>query len=316
MLLEMLEYRRPEGSTTQKEFCDRFLLPIMGHPDEFGNYIKEVGDEPTTAFMAHHDTVHKEEGIQRVLVNDFGLVYTEDSNCLGADCTTGVWLVLEMLKANIPGVYVVHAGEEIGCVGSRGLVKSNPKWLSRISAAISFDRFGTESVITHQMGYRTASDEFAWSLANALPDISRLEPDSGGSYTDSNEYSEIVPECTNLSVGYYDQHKPKETQDLRFAYSLRRALLDADWSTLTIKRDPSVIEMEDYRDYWPNWVARKGDFAPMTEKEELAELIGEHPTEIAEYLMQCGFSLLDIQSELGIVPDYFGEDDWRSQLDY
>jgi hypothetical protein len=68
------------------------------------------------------------------------------------------------------------------------------------------------------------------------------EPDSTGSYTDSNEYSYKVKECTNLSVGYYSQHSRAETQDLFYANNLLNALLTADWDSLVFARDPSVIE--------------------------------------------------------------------------
>ena len=92
-------------------------------------------------------------------------------------------------------MYVVHAAEESGCIGSGALVKSNPYWLTHIDAVISFDRYGDNSVITHQMGRRTASDDFARSFADAL-DLPQLVADTGGSYTDSNEYADKVPECT------------------------------------------------------------------------------------------------------------------------
>lgn len=244
LLLDMLKYRRPEGSASQTIFCLKFLEPVMGKPDAHGNYILVVGDNPDIAFMAHHDTVHTVGGLQKLQVKDD--IIRSNADCLGADCTTGVWLILEMIKAQVPGVYVVHAAEEIGCKGSSALVNDAPPWLDNIKAAISFDRYGTRSIITHQMGMRTASDDFSVSLAEALG--MDMVADPNGSYTDSNEYASIVPECTNISVGYYDQHSSKETQDLNFAYELRDALISADFSALVISRDPSVREYDD--DYW------------------------------------------------------------------
>ena len=49
-LVEMLRYKRPEGSDTQKAFCKRFLEPTFGKPDQFGNYIKIIGDKPNVCF--------------------------------------------------------------------------------------------------------------------------------------------------------------------------------------------------------------------------------------------------------------------------
>jgi hypothetical protein len=138
--IEMLRYKRPEGSDTQKQFCERFLEPIFGKPDAHGNYVKILGDKPQVSFMSHHDTVHKDCGMQEVWVADD--VVMSNSNCLGADCTTGVYIMLCMIEMNVPGVYVIHAGEEIGCVGSRALVESNPDWFDHVKYAISFDRRG------------------------------------------------------------------------------------------------------------------------------------------------------------------------------
>jgi hypothetical protein len=240
-LISLLEWKRPEGSDTQAWWCKHYLEPVMGKPDVDGNYIKIVYDPLNTAiypknvFTAHHDTVHYTEGSQVVLRNG-DEVYTPNSDCLGADCTTGCWLILGMIEAKVPGIYVIHAGEEIGCVGSSALVKRHPDWLSDAKAVISFDRKGTNSIITHQMGARTCSDDFAKSLSAAL-NMTQLKPDSTGSYTDSNEYRYTVDECTNVSVGYYGQHTKLETQNVFFAYQLLDALIKADWSKLVYVRD-------------------------------------------------------------------------------
>lgn len=245
----MLKYRRQQFSDSQKEFCVRFLHPVFGKPDKAGNYVKIIGDKPKVCFASHHDTVHREEGMQKIeIVNDvISLAPNSGSSCLGADCTTGIWLQLEMIEAGIEGVYVCHASEEIGCVGSKAMVDSNPKWLRHVEAVISFDRKGDSEIITHQMGFRTASDAFAHSLADALG--LPLEPSPNGSYTDSNEYRSKVKECTNLAVGYYAQHTKNETQDLRYLMDLRDALLTADFSNLVFERDPKAIEY-DYDDDW------------------------------------------------------------------
>ena len=246
-LVEMLRYMRPQYCETQELFCERFLEPIFGLPDRHGNYTHIVfGDDgkyPNICFTAHHDTVHKIGGMQNVLVID-DVVSVADrtvSSCLGADCTTGIWLMLNMIEAGVVGTYVVHDSEEIGCKGSSALVKDNPFWLESLDAVISFDRFGDKSIITHQSGRRTASEAFADSFALAVG-MPQLQPDDGGSYTDSNEYINVVSECTNISVGYYNQHSSNETQDLRYANALCASLISADWSLLVFKRDKTIIE--------------------------------------------------------------------------
>ena len=69
-IIEMLRYMRPEGTVTQRQFCKRFLEPVFGLPDEHGNYILHIGDQPKICFTAHHDTVHKQEGMQKLIVSN------------------------------------------------------------------------------------------------------------------------------------------------------------------------------------------------------------------------------------------------------
>ena len=297
--VEMVKYMRPQGAETQSAFCNRYLLPVFGKPDVNGNYIKIIGHKPKICFAAHHDTVHKNGGMQKVMVrNDIvRLPENSPSNCLGADCTSGVYLILEMIKAKIPGVYVVHSAEEIGCVGSRALVNSDPDWLHTIDAVISFDRKGQESIITHQMGMRTCSDDFAISLDQILG--LNMRPDDTGSYTDSNEYASYVPECTNLSVGYLAQHTARETQDLYFLDMLRDALIAADWSKLVIKRDPHDTE---YLSYANSAFGYYSGNEPMSEDniDDLYDVIRDNPRAIAQWLHDMNVTATDLVEELDL----------------
>jgi hypothetical protein len=325
-LIEMLRYRRPEGSDTQRIFCEKYLEPDFGEPDPYGNYIKIInhpnGSLPNLCFTAHHDTVHTVDGMQHVVVNG-DVAYAVDSNCLGADCTTGVWLILGMIQANVPGIYVVHAGEEVGCVGSSAMIKDHLSditkysWLQHAKAVISFDRKGEESIITHQMGSRTASDEFAISLADVLG--LPMRPDNTGAYTDSNEYIEVVGECTNISVGYLGQHTKKETE--------------ADWSGLVFKREPGEVDPDDYRSWWTSrtggyssgymdeeyyhgtttygdaydGVRRKRDSYSQlnmrgkvrgSNERDLHDLITDYPWELAELLDDLGVDANDLMNQM------------------
>jgi len=307
-LIEMLRYKRPQGTQTQDEFCERFLEPHFGLPDRHGNYILSIGETPTLCFASHHDTVHRTEGLQQLVVtsNVVSVADTAISSCLGADCTTGVWLMLGMIEAGIEGVYVVHAAEEVGCVGSSALVKDNPYWLTGIDAVISFDRYGDTSVITHQMGKRTASSEFATSFADAV-DLPQLIADPNGSYTDSNEYADVVPECTNISVGYYGQHSVNETQDLEFADLLMYKLCAADWSKLVIARDPSLYESQ-YEDdnYWSrNWSrlydeVSSPDMSDDYDRESIISLIENNTCAVADMLIKMGMTADLLAEEVGV----------------
>lgn len=173
------------------------------------------------------------------------------SNCLGADCTVGVWIMREMILAGVPGHYIFHWGEEKGCIGSGNLVKINPKLAKRAQCVIAFDRKGSDEVITYQRSRRTASDEFARSLALMLPP--GYKPSDKGIYTDSAEYAELVPECTNLSVGYSKEHTDEESLNLGVPLKLVNSLIQKwDETKLVIVRDPSVKETpKQYQGYVP-----------------------------------------------------------------
>lgn len=268
--IEMLSYMRPAYTRYNHKFNRRYIQPVLGAPDQFGNYIKIIGDKPKISFMAHHDTVHYKSGRTSVKVEkDVASCYAQ--NCLGADDTSGVFIILSMIAANVPGVYVIHAAEEIGCVGSRALVnkwesiRKDPNKVSEktngvyalfdhIDFAISLDRKGVTSIVTHQLGIRTCSDEFATSLSEVLG--GGFFADSGGVYTDSNEYRKVIPECTNLSVGYYNMHSNSEYQDLNYLDYLVKHMIEADWSKLVKARDPSVEEYE----YGHNYFNRFGGY--------------------------------------------------------
>ena len=293
-LVEMLRYMRPEGTSTQREFCERFLEPVFGNPDKHGNYVTQVGFEPHLCFTAHHDTVHRTEGMQQVVVtNDVvSVADSKVSSCLGADCTTGIYIILCMIEAGIEGTYVIHAAEEVGCKGSAALVDDMPEWLCYTKAVISFDRYGDKSVITHQMGLRTASDEFAKSFADAL-NLPQLKADDGGSYTDSNEYSLLISECTNISVGSYGQHGVNETQDLRYLDQLIFALETADWSKLVFKRDPAVMETL-YYDRPGSSIKSDADV------DAIMDLVIDYPQAIAEMLKDYGWTPMTLMEECQI----------------
>jgi hypothetical protein len=148
-----------------------------------------------------------------------------------------------MIKNEIPGLYYFFIGEEVGCVGSSSAAPLG-KFDGRYDRVISFDRRGTNSVITYQSSYRCCSDEFAKDLASQLNLKTNLyyKPDDTGVYTDSAEFVDYIPECTNISVGYLNEHTTRESQDIYLLNKLALAVLDVKWESLPIKRDVSKRE--------------------------------------------------------------------------
>ncbi len=242
-LYEMLTYKRPAGSKAEQAFIARYLDGIPGITvDAYGNRILRIG-ESATMFSAHTDTVHSKGGQQKIIVDEVsGYIYKNPSKeCLGADDATGIFIMLRMIEHNIPGLYVFHRAEELGGLGSAWIAENAPSLLDGIDRAIAFDRKGSHSVITHQFGLRCASDKFALSLATLLGGDYR--PDPTGVFTDTANYMDLIPECTNLSVGYDSEHTPAESQDLSLLDSLIPVLLSIDWEALPVEREPNGSQM-------------------------------------------------------------------------
>ena len=246
LLMEILRTRRPHKSRAETRFAVDYLDSVSGmETDGFGNRILTInGEGDSICYTSHIDTVHNSGGKQNIRKSNdvITLANKSKSNCLGADDAAGIWLMLEMIRAAKPGLYIFHRAEEIGGLGSDFIATHTPKILDKIDCVISLDRYGFDSIITHQ-GDFCASDIFAKSLAVAL-DMPNLEPDDSGLFTDSANYVELVGECTNLSVGYFGHHTARESLDMRFLCYLREKLIAMDCSKLIYDRQPGDS------DYW------------------------------------------------------------------
>jgi len=240
-IMAMHSYRRPHGSQTEKEYRDRFIVPLGAVEDQNRNLILKIGENPKTLWSSHTDSVHRGEGPQRIILEGdiIKLHKKSKSSCLGADDAAGNWLMMEMIRAQVPGLYVFHHAEEVGGIGSNALLKNNPELLHGIQAAVAFDRKGKTSVITHQ-GARTCSDAFAKSLAVQLPEGYKI--DTGGTFTDTKVYRGVIPECTNVSVGYENAHTSRELLDVKHIMHLRNFLISIDPTSFVIERDPKSVD--------------------------------------------------------------------------
>ena len=303
----MLESCRPADSLAVEYFIEDWLLPLGGYSDAAGNVIVRVGDSSRVMWSSHTDTVHNKAGRQRVVISgdSFKLGHGSDSSCLGADCTTGVWLMREMILAGVHGLYVFHDSEEVGGHGSAWLAKHTSQLLKGIDFCIAFDRKGFDSVITHQIGGRTASDSFVASIVPQLPH--KYQADQGGTFTDSANYVDLIGECSNLSVGYLAQHSKGETQSVSHALALRESMLRFDESKLVASRKAGEVDSE----YWEmsgfNYWRVDSGLAPIGKGSNgfyaLTQFVENHPQEVAAFLDDMGVCANDLwgfyDSELG-----------------
>ena len=310
---EMIRYGRPAFSWADKEFVNRYLLGLDGaYRDTFGNVFVQVGPSPTVLWSSHTDTVHDRPGFFRSVQDNTELRVADTSraNCLGADCTTGVYLMREMIKAKVPGLYVFHRAEEIGARGAAFIADKTPKMLEGIQCAIAFDRKGFHEVITHQCGTRGASDAFAKSLASAIG--MNMHPSSNGVFTDTAKYQRIIPECTNVSVGYFNQHSRREHQDISFLMDLREQLCSIDTSRLHIERDPTKVEP---RPYYGNYSRH---YTYPSKPKTIAEYLLTNRKMVAEFLEHYGFTVEELEREIALMEDAKEKerlDDLQDQID-
>ncbi len=316
-IMAIHRYRRPDNSISENAFIERFILPMSGlQKDKYGNIYKLVGDKhPKILWSCHTDTVHRTAGIQEVsMYGPKGSGYSKKlalaseektSNCLGADDGAGIWMLLELIKANVPGIYVFHRNEEHGCKGSEFVLKNHWDVLEGVDAAIAFDRRGRKDIITHQCSVRTASDEFARSLAAGL----KMDhvPSDGGVYTDTHIYKGVIPECTNIAAGYDGAHGQHEHLDMEYLINLRNAVLKLDLNSLVIARDPTKIERKGY--YHNNTSSWDGGqkydkYQPSWEPTTLPAYLRRYAEDVADMLETWN---IDLDAIKKFVADYKAE---------
>jgi hypothetical protein len=247
IFLKLTSRTYPHGTESE-------IFPLLGEglqADEFGNLFIKIG-ESDVMFTAHLDTATAAlTTVTHVIEGD--IIKTDGKSILGADDKAGVAIMLNMIEKEIPGLYYFFLGEEVGCIGSRKVAEAQKEnKIEGINKVISFDRRGNNSVITFQSSARCCSDTFGSALAKALNDADsdfKYENDDTGILTDSVQFVSIYAECTNISVGYQNEHTYSERQDIAHLTKLAEACLKVDWNSLPVERDPKTKEYKSYGSY-------------------------------------------------------------------
>lgn len=323
-LLSILSWARPHGSDAELEFLRVHVLQPLRDAgfrpdiDDFGNVWARVdrpqgSKGPDVLWSCHVDTVHAKGGRQAVIFGEDGrtvqLAKRKPGRCLGADDGAGVWLLLQMIRAGIPGGYVFHRGEEVGRLGSEHVADNEPNRLVGYDACVAFDRRDYSDLITHQMGRRCASELFASTFGAAINGAAggklglAYRADDTGSYTDSYSYASLVSECCNLSVGYDSEHGPRETLDALHLWRLSQAMCAIDLGGVVCERDPSADDWGYTFGYpsmtWGNGTgSRTGAAAwgydPDDSEEALLDLVRRYPGAVAKLLDTYGLGADDV----------------------
>ena len=248
------------------------MLPLS-YLDTYGNLHCEIG-QSQVMFVSHLDN-HCEsvKSVTHIISDDF--IQTDGKTILGADNKAGVALMLHMIFEKVEGHYVFFKAEELGCLGSIAYKNESFKKLVNYSYCIAFDRAGTNDLVYCQNDINTASKDFAKNLCNTLYKISdrkiELLPSDRGGITDSNTFKYLIPECVNISVGYFAQHTVFEKQNITYLKNLSDSVVKVDWQNLqTFRTIPNLRQIL---------------------KEEHLNATLRRETEISEIEKELGFSL-------------------------
>lgn len=200
----------------------------------------------TTIFSSHLDTVEHNTGDNIIIdfMRNGTPVIKALNSVLGADDAAGVYAMIQLIDRNVSGRYMFFAGEECGGIGSTFAVANYAHLFVGIDRAIAIDRKGTGDVVTSQYVGECASVELGLALAEALSfDNEYTYKPCAGVYTDTANMIELVPECINISSGYYGEHNKQECLDLNYLTRLIDQLATLDWDALPTVRDPKVMPM-------------------------------------------------------------------------
>jgi len=270
-LARALSVKRPHNTPAVSDFTEWLFNALPAELKSFtsvdgaGNlHIDNRIAGSKTLFIAHIDTVHKEVGANKI--RKTATHWYADGAPLGADDGAGVAMLMHLIHADVKGYYIFSQGEECGGIGAKHIATHHTDLLAQFDRAIAFDRRGIDSVISHQGMGRCASDVFCEALANdlnAFDDTLMYSPDDTGVYTDTAEFTDIIPECTNISVGYYSEHGDQENLDIVHFEALSKAVLKVVWDSLPTDRDPTVPEYKTYK-YNTGWWSNYGVYGDAT----------------------------------------------------
>jgi hypothetical protein len=213
--------------------------------DELGNiFVTKGTSENYPLFVAHTDTVHRvnenlrideyvhngEGHVDKVALTGYDVETGKPSGC-GGDDKCGVYLALEMLDTfdNVKAGFFIS--EEIGCIGSKAAVKTNPDFFKNVGYAIQYDSPEGDSCSSTLMGKYLfeSSEDFTGKVGDTMKE-------HGITKWANHPYTDIWPLmeafdfcCLNLAAGYYRYHSAYEyviVDDVQNGYDLGIKLVE------------------------------------------------------------------------------------------
>ena len=237
--LKLTEYTIPYRKDNRYEKTLEKYLPKGYKTDSVGNYYFQVG-QSETLFTTHLDTYSKEyKKVNHIIEGN--IIKTDGTTVLGGDNKLGMTILLYMIEQGIPGTYYFFLGEEPiisgGLWGSQNALYSNPKFFYKFKRAVAFDRKQTGSVVIRQKARACCSIDFAQALCDELTKNGvESRPDPNAYYTDTATFLDIIPECTNISAGGWNEHYNNEYVDISYTEKVAKAACNVDWENLPTER--------------------------------------------------------------------------------
>jgi len=203
-----------------------------------GFYLYVHKDNNLPCLVAHIDTVHKQKPSKNDIVQ-VGDVITNTKGGLGADDRAGVYALLQL--KDLPYNLLFTNFEETGGLGVKKAIADLPELLLENTCFIEIDRKGTK----HYVDYVGAEQEFLnlFETRGLVPEF--------GSYSDIYDLSsELGIASVNLACGYYNQHTPTESLNLKELQSvidfLKSKSLIEELSARQYKAEPMRLWYDEF----------------------------------------------------------------------
>jgi hypothetical protein len=297
-----LEYARAPFSIAEENFINRYIVPRGSYADSFGNHFIRLGTgDKKIALTCHTDTIHHFGGKQELTQQGEWLQLKNQKRgfCLGADDGAGIYAINQLVDNFKRGLYsfdpeavsliiCYFRDEERGGCGSAFAAK-NSNLFDDIPIIISLDRQDQNDIVISQLSASCCSDNFTIPLMNHF----NSSP-AHGSFTDSATWMDLPAncgfrECTNLSVGYENQHSGNERLNTDFLLDFFiPKLLSFDWGQLTATRVPNDFNNWDYSGNYSGGYS--GNYS------DLEDYVYRNPATVSDYLDSCGISVNDLKS--------------------
>jgi hypothetical protein len=115
-----------------------------------------------------------------------------------------------------------------------------------------------------------------------------MKDDKTGYYTDTGNFIELIPECTNISIGVWNEHHTNEYVDISYVEKMAFAASKIKWEELITVREPKwwIDENQSKK----NFIKKYTNFRNRKEDGKLFNLVYELLEDKNYYLMnRTGF---------------------------